>query len=66
MNQIITPGAVTAYAPEQSRPLSYSALVATYGREAFGKACTEAKNSPLSVQEILEREPARNSEPVTV
>lgn len=34
---------------------TYSVLVALYGQEKFSAACAEAKHSPLSVEEILER-----------
>lgn len=50
-----TPPAGFAAPQPIRRVLSYSELIATYGETAFRQACAEAKNSPLSVQKILER-----------
>ena len=52
------PAGFVAYSPVRPAK-SYSELVATYGEAAFRQACADAKNSPLSVQEILELRAAR-------
>lgn len=57
------PAGFAAYAPSARAPLGYYELQHKYGRAAFAKACAESKTSPLSVQEILERDSRKQTAP---